>query len=174
MMVDARLGPSLLRAVAAMPPRSGIVLRPYALPSEGKAEMIRAIRRIARARHHLLIHAGRIRSGFDGSHISGKVTGAELLKARRGGSFLSMPVHDAKQAARARRFRAQAIFVSPVHATRSHPDAPSLGRAGFARLAAAAGRPAIALGGMTPSTFRWLRHQGAHGWAAIDHWIVEK
>ena len=58
-----------------------------------------------------------------------------------------------------------AVFLSPVFPTRSHPGAPVLGVHGFHVLAMQASVPVIALGGMTAERAReldWPR------WAAID------
>jgi len=87
-----------------------------------------------------------------------------------------MAVHDGAEAQRARRLGAVIMLISPVFPTRSHPGAPVLGRAGFAKLAAvtrgspAAAPRAIALGGMDAQRYRRLRLHGAQGWAAIDAW----
>ena len=60
--------------------------------------------------------------------------------------------------------RADALVLSPVFATRSHPGAPPLGPLRFRLLARQARVPVIALGGMT------ARRAAALGaaWAAID------
>jgi len=57
------------------------------------------------------------------------------------------------------------VLLSPVFPTRSHPGQPTLGPVRFRLLAARAGLPVIALGGMNRATARrlaWPR------WAAID------
>ena len=82
-----------------------------------------------------------------------------------------MAVHDAREAAAARRRGADLAFVSPVFATRTHPGAPTLGRAGYARLAARLPMPVIAMGGMDAARAARLRPR-PHGWAAIDAWLM--
>lgn len=168
-MTDRRLGQALPRIIAAMPPRSGVIIRPYAMDAKGRMAMIRTIRRIGRAKRHLLLIADQWQQGFDGRH-----GGGEAARAQRpsGGGILSMPVHDRREASRAIRLGATLCLLSPVWPTRSHPEAPTLGMRGFARLAAGLCRHTnvIALGGMTADHFRILRRHGAHGWAAIDGW----
>ena len=61
--------------------------------------------------------------------------------------------------------RADAVLLSPVFATRSHPGAPSLGPLRFLLMAQKAALPVIALGGMTAQRAARLR---VHRWAAID------
>jgi thiamine-phosphate pyrophosphorylase len=73
--------------------------------------------------------------------------------------------HDLAEVELANRCRADAVLISPVFATASHPDAKLLGPARFRELAAHAQMPVIALGGMTAERAKeldWPR------WAAID------
>lgn len=162
LMVDARLGARIPAIIAAMPPRSAVVVRPYAMRAEGRVELIRAIRRVARAKRHLmLIAGGGPDAGFDGRHGGdGRTTG-----------FLSLPVHDGHELAQANRLGADAVLISPVWPTRSHPDGNCLGKRGFARLAAGSSADVIALGGVTARGFARLKIHGATGWAAIDAWL---
>lgn len=162
LMCDARLGTRMSAIVAAMPPRSAVVVRPYAMQVEKRAELIRSIRRVARAKHHLLLIAGGgSDAGFDGRHGG----------ACRTKGFLSLPVHDRRELAQANRLGADAVLISPVWPTRSHPDGNTLGRQGFACLAAASMARPVALGGVRARQFARLRIHGATGWAAIDAWL---
>ena len=73
--------------------------------------------------------------------------------------------HDAREIEAANAIRADAVALSPVFATRTHPDAATLGPLRFRALAALARMPVIALGGMTTeraAELDWPR------WAAID------
>lgn len=160
LMTDARIAGALPQIIAALPPRSAVVIRPYALGASAGGGAVRAFRRIARAKRHLLLLAGRgdVRA-YDGRHgFNGCMKGRPL----------SVPVHDRCEAARARRAGVPVVLVSPVFPTRSHADARPIGRRGFRSLAAQAGGRAIALGGMDAARFRFLRFDGAHGWAGID------
>ena len=162
LMVDARLGNSVPAIVAAMPPRSAVVVRPYAMQIEGRAALIRAIRRAARAKRHLLLIAGGgSDAGFDGRHGGG----------RRTTGFLSLSVHNQRELAKANRLRADAVLISPVWPTRSHSGDRCLGKRGFARLAAGSSAKGIVLGGVTARGFARLKIHGAEGWAAIDSWL---
>ena len=73
--------------------------------------------------------------------------------------------HCLREIALAQRAHADAILLSPVWPTRSHPGARGLGALRFRLLAARARVPVIALGGMTPLRARAL---GWARWAAID------
>jgi thiamine monophosphate synthase len=59
------------------------------------------------------------------------------------------------------------VFVSPVFATISHPDAAALGVAAFARLARETTMPVYGLGGITDENAEQLAGSGAAGLAAI-------
>ncbi|MDF7777921.1 thiamine phosphate synthase, partial [Sphingomonas sp. AOB5] len=77
--------------------------------------------------------------------------------------------HSRREAIAAIRRGADALFVSPVFATRSHPGAPALGRVRFGLMVQGLGVPVIALGGMNARRMRGLP---AHGYAAIDSWLT--
>jgi thiamine-phosphate pyrophosphorylase len=61
------------------------------------------------------------------------------------------------------------VFLSPVFATRSHPEAQPLGPDGFDALARQTRLPVIALGGMDEARAEGLAE--AYGWAGIDAWL---
>ena len=73
--------------------------------------------------------------------------------------------HDAAELAIANRHGADGVFLSPVFPTRSHPGAPTLGKAAFLGLAASSDAPVIALGGMDAEKAAEL---GWRRWGAID------
>ena len=71
----------------------------------------------------------------------------------------------------AERDGAALLFLSPVHATRSHPEAAPLGLDGFAALAGKTALPVIALGGMNAERACETARLGGYGWAGIDAWL---
>jgi len=82
---------------------------------------------------------------------------------------LSASCHSADELRRARAMGADFALLSPVFATSSHPDRRPLGVTSFKRLAAAAGLPVIALGGITPTN----RHQLAGFGVAVIGAILD-
>jgi thiamine-phosphate pyrophosphorylase len=74
-------------------------------------------------------------------------------------------VHSLRELAIAHRTGADALLVSPVFPTASHPGAQTLGAVGLKLLSARARVPVIALGGMTRHRARTAR---IARWAAID------
>jgi len=156
LMTDERLGRSLPDAVARLPEGAGIVFRHYSLEESER----RALFETVRAAHEgLLLLAGPADLaaiwGADGSH--GRHQGA-----------LTASAHDLAELRMAEAIGVRLVFLSPVFPTRSHPDRPALGAAGFAALAGQTDRPVIALGGMNAQRAKGL--PGAYGWAGIDAW----
>jgi len=92
-----------------------------------------------------------------------------FLRARRAGApwaLLTVAAHGPAGLRRARRLRADLVFLSPIFATPSHPGAAALGPWRWAALARRAGRPVAALGGITAHTAARVPPQ-ACGLAAI-------
>ncbi len=160
LMTDERMGDALWRALRRLPPGSGVVFRHYATPPAERRTLGLAIRRIAHARGLVLVSAGAM-PGIDGRH-GGRRPNASAL--------LTRAVHDRREAQAAAIAKADAVFVSPVYPTRSHPGAAAIGPAKARRIGRTAGAPIIALGGVTPTRWRKLRLIGFYGWAAIDGW----
>jgi len=156
-MTDERLGP-LLPVLRRLPPGAGVVFRHHATPPAERRALLRHATRIAVARRLVLVAAGR--ATRDGLHGGG----------RKGSRRQTAPAHDRREAIAGRRAGAQVLFVSPVFATRSHPDAAPLGPLAAARIGKGLGAGVIALGGMTPRRWRRIRHLGFDGWAAIGAW----
>jgi len=157
LMTDERLGERLWDALAALPKGSGVILRHYGLPSAERRVLFAKIARIARRRGLVLVVAGTERLEHAPRH--GRHRGA-----------LTAPVHSRREAIAAVRNGAKLIFVSPVHATRSHPGARTLGAVRLGLLIRGSNVPVIALGGMNERRWRALRPLGVYGWAGIDGW----
>ena len=163
LMTDERLGEGLLPAVERLPRGGGIVFRHYSLPARDRRVLFNRVKVVARRRRLLLLLAGpdwQARAwGADGSHGRG-----------RGLGLRSAPVHNLEEIRAAERADASLLFLSPLHATRSHPGAEPLGPARFAELARRTRLPVIALGGMDSEKAHELPALGAYGWAGIDAW----
>lgn len=162
---DARNDAVLERALSQLPRGSGIVFRHYHLDANARRARFAAVARICRCFGHRLLLAGDAaqarRWGADGYY------GANIGPARGLAMLRLVTVHDMRELRRANAGRADAVFLSPVFATRSHPGAQALGPARFALMARHAAMPVIALGGMNRRNFRRVA-DAAHGWAAID------
>lgn len=79
--------------------------------------------------------------------------------------------HSERAVVAAARAGVDAVLISPVFATASHPGAKTLGVVRFARLARLAAEKGLrvyALGGVTPGLVRRLAGTGTYGMAGIS------
>lgn len=161
---DARNDAALALALARLPRGSGLIFRHYHLGDAARYQRYRTLRHVAQARGHIVILADRARTAH-AWRADGSYGAPRALAPRRAGQIRLATAHNAGEIAAANRAGADAILLSPVFATRSHPGAAYLGPVRFRLLARLARMPVIALGGMTPRNARrlcWAR------WAAID------
>ena len=124
-----------------------------------------ALVRIANTRGILVLIANdvrlAVRCNADGVHFSEANVGqATHWRALRPRWFISTSAHGLRGAFAAK--FVDAIFLSPVFRTRSHPQSPPLTAVRANRMAAAFAKPVYALGGVTAQNARLL-----HGFAGI-------
>ncbi|HET7708574.1 MAG TPA: thiamine phosphate synthase [Sphingomicrobium sp.] len=168
LMTDERMGERLWQAIDRLPIGDGaVVVRHYGLASEQRAALAGQIAAVCGKRGLMLAIAkdAALARSLDAElvHHPDTVPGDGLAFSR--------PVHALADAEQARREGASLVFVSPIHATRSHPGTKPLSRELARRIVRAAGCPAIALGGMDARNFVRAEKDGFYGWAAIDAWI---
>lgn len=156
LMTDERQGERLWTALERLPRGAGVVFRHYRLGPRERRLLFLKVRALCRRRRLVLVAAGDALPGAAGSH------------ARRGRGLVTWSAHNLREIRAAEQAGAQAIFLSPVFPTRTHPGRRALGERRFALLARRTRLPVIALGGMDARRFARLR--GAYGWAAIDAW----
>ena len=156
-MTDERLGEGLWDALARLPRGGGVVFRHYATPPTERRRLFTRVVEVARARGLVVVRGGAwCGAGADGVHN------------QPGRGWRTASAHSLAEAQAAVEEGADAVFVSPVFATRSHPGRGALGIRGAEQIAQVIEVPAIALGGMNAERFRELG--GFYGWAAIDAW----
>ncbi|MBA4353270.1 MAG: thiamine phosphate synthase [Novosphingobium sp.] len=158
-MSDARNDAALERALARLPRGSALVFRHYHLSPAPRRVRFERLARIARA-HGISVIGARLPRGWKVDGVYG--TAGEIA---RGHGLRLATAHCLAEIGRAVRAGADAVLLSPVFATRSHPGAAVLGPVRFALIARQSPVPVIALGGMTRGRAANLR---VHGWAAID------
>ncbi|WP_043969747.1 MULTISPECIES: thiamine phosphate synthase [Acinetobacter] len=88
---------------------------------------------------------------------------AELVIGKR----LIAACHDAVALQHAHQIGCDAVFLSPVNATTTHPEAQGLGWEGFAELAQGCDIPVFALGGVAPADLEQAQKHHAYGLAGI-------
>lgn len=163
LLSDARNDELLPRALRSLPRGSAFVYRHYHLDPRSRRARFDELMPLVADGGHLLILSGsddEARAwGAAGSYGPPEAVGdaPELMRVAA--------VHDAHEIAHANAAAADAAMLSPVFATRTHPNAVPLGAERFHALAALAEMPVIALGGMT---FERAKELGWSRWAAID------
>jgi thiamine-phosphate pyrophosphorylase len=169
LLSDPRRLPDPRPAVAGLPRGAGVIARGVA------AALLADLARLCRCRGVVLLVAAdgqaALRHGA-GLHLPDRTPARALLPfllRRRGRRrpLLVCAAHGRRGVVRARRLGADAILLSPAFPTASHPGAPALGPLRWAALARAAGRPALALGGITATTAARLPPRVAAGLAGI-------
>ncbi len=110
-------------------------------------------------------HPARYWTRADGVHLSS----AALMScvARPDVDWCVASCHDVAQLARAAAIDADAAVLGPVRETASHPGATGIGWDAFASLAADAGLPVYAIGGLDEADLPAALEAGAHGVAMI-------
>ncbi|MEL7691794.1 thiamine phosphate synthase [Citromicrobium bathyomarinum] len=163
LLSDARNDAVLAEALVTMPARSGFVFRHYHLQPAERRERWEMLRSIVRSKNHLMVLSGDADTGVEWG--ADGIYGPPGKLGRRPGLLRLATAHDGREIHLANRNGADALFLSPVFPTRSHPGGGALGATLFHDLAARSTIPVIALGGMTAERAREL---GVRRWAAID------
>jgi thiamine-phosphate pyrophosphorylase len=162
-------------AARRLPAGSAVILRDYDAPD--RLALALRLRRLTRERRLLLLVAAdwrlAARIGADGVHLPEGMAGggrlAPLLgRQRRTGRLLTAAAHSRAALARAAELTADAVLLSPVFPTASHPEATVLGSMGFRRLARRAELSVVALGGITAANALRLSGSAAAAIAGIS------
>lgn len=165
---DEHRTPEPLHMIAGLPKGCGVVFRHYGVAA--RATLARAVLATCRAQDRVALVAGDANLakdfGTDGIHLPAHMlcTLTELPFAQ----LITAAVHDEAEIRRAEALGVDAVFLSPVFPTASHPDGAALGIAKFVELVAATRLPVYALGGVSETTAPQLMGSGAVGIAAVE------
>ena len=157
-------------AMQAMPRGAGVIFRHYNAPD--RAAIAGTLRMLAAQRGLVFLVGGDVKLAAavraDGFHAPERLI-HRAAAARRllPHGIVIAAAHGIPGLVAAERALVDAVLVSPVFATASHPGARPLGVLRFAALAMQAAMPVIALGGMTPEGFARLTGTAVSGYAAI-------
>lgn len=169
---DTRLSDPL-RYLTALPPESAVIVR--ARNSNRIIAQAEALKQSAPARMWILAAimtpmTPMMRTpAIDGFHLPelGLRRWRKYQLQRRQCSLVTAAVHSRLAAWRASLLGVDAVLLSPVFATSSHPGGRHLGLYRFARIAQCISVPVIALGGISAKDVRRVRLAGASGIAGI-------
>lgn len=169
-LTDRNRVPDPDKILAALPAGSGVVVRDYGY--DNRPSLATGLTTIAKARRLVLLVAGdpvlAEAMGADGFHAPER--DLPRLKALRIACphwLITAAAHSPAAIAQAAKGGADAVFVSPVFATASHPDAPHLGVDRLRRIVEQSALPVIALGGVDGETVDQLDGLPLAGIAAI-------
>jgi thiamine-phosphate pyrophosphorylase len=160
---DQRNDAVLEEALARLPNESGFVFRHYHLEPAPRRERFGQLAFACRRAGHLVVLSADADTAVEWD--ADGVYGPPAKLSQRTGLLRFAAVHGTKEIRLADRAEVDAMFLSPVYPTRSHPDGRYLGKNRFLTLASLAKAPVIALGGLNAERAADL---GWPRWAAID------
>jgi len=171
LMTDQARLPDPVAAARFLPRGSAVILRHT--DAGMRAVLGRALAAIARERGLLLLVAGDARLaselGAHGLHLpEARSREAAHWHALRPSWLITAAAHSVRGLTVARLAGADAALLAPVFATPSHPDRQPLGVLRVRLLAARAGLPVYALGGINARTIARLKDARLAGIAAIE------
>jgi thiamine-phosphate pyrophosphorylase len=171
-MTDAVRLPDPVAAILGLPPRSAVVLRER--DPDKLAARARQLLPLCRQRKIRLIIAGDWRVarevGAGGLHLpeaTVRCGASRWRRMRRRDWVVTAAAHSPRAIRLAARLGVDAVLLSPVFATASHPEAKTIGPLRFARWTRASPLPVYALGGIDAGHAARLGASGAVGFAGI-------
>ena len=166
MMDDVRL-PDPLPAVRALPPGSIVVVRAKA--AARRRTLAFAVAKIARARRLIVLIAGDAdlarACGAKGVHLSEARVGEAAALRARGFPLVTAAAHSFSALRQAKNM--DAVFLSPVFPTQSHPGRAAYGPVRANLMAQQSAAPVYALGGITGRNAVQLSEGAFDGIAAV-------
>ncbi len=169
LLTDSLRLPDPRALLPRLPAGSAVILR-HADP-KARAALAAQLAPLCRRHRLLLLVAGdpalALRVGAAGVHWPERELPRGRWRRPRRTMLVTAAAHGKAAIQAARRAGVDAVLVSPVLPTRSHPGAPVLGIWRFVALVARAPLPVYALGGINRHTARRLAGSGAAGIAAI-------
>jgi thiamine-phosphate pyrophosphorylase len=172
LMTDNVRLPDPTIAIRGLPTGSAVILREQ--DGARRAALADRVRPLCRRRSVRLLIANDWRLALaiaaDGVHLSEASVrrgSRHWSQARRTGWIVTAAAHSTAAIRRAAKLGVDAVLLSPVFATKSHPGAQTIGPLRFAHWVGESPIPVYALGGIDARRAHRLRNSGAAGFAAI-------
>ena len=161
-----------LDAIKKLPKNSAVILRDYNLSFEKRFELGKKIKKICREKKILFLVAANyklaLKLGADGMHLPEKlIPNIYRIKQLNPQYIVCCAAHNYIAAVKAKKSGADAILVSPVFKTNSHPNQKPLGALKAQKLAKL-GIKTYALGGISAQNCKTLKNGGFTGFAGIS------
>jgi thiamine-phosphate pyrophosphorylase len=176
LMTDQTRVPDPVAAARMLPRGSAVILRHP--DAKKRASLGRALIEIAHARGLKLLIAGDAKLaaeiGAHGLHLpEARAREAAHWRALKPSWLITAAAHSARALTAARIAGADAALLAPVFATASHPEREPLGPLRARLMAARAGLPVYALGGINAETVARLKDADLVGIAAIEGLLAD-
>ncbi len=172
LMTDRERLPDPAPVVETLPRGGAVILRHYGDP--GREALAFRLAPLCRARGLRLLIAGdadlAIRVRADGIHLPEtqmRRSGRAWRMRHRPGWLVTAAAHSPNAVRRAAQAGVDAVLLSPVFPTQSHPGAAPIGPLRFAAWVRESPLPVYALGGVSVQSARRLASSGAAGFAGI-------
>ncbi len=174
LMTDAKLYDPVA-AARALPKGAPVIVR--AKTAAAKERLAAKLAGVARERALMLLISAddrlAARLGAGGVHLpESEAYRAADLRARHPDWIITSSAHSARALRRALGLPLDAVFLSPVFATRSHPGAAPLSPLRAFALARASLFPVYALGGIDAASVRRLADSPFAGIAIVGGWVA--
>lgn len=174
-MTDAVRLPDPIAAVKRLPFDAAVLVRHF--DPDARTKLVRELAPICHARHLILIVSDDLALAevyhADALHLPERRAAAPeaLAIRRRWRGLLTCAAHSSRAIKRAEAIHADAVLVSPVFQTPSHPKGAAIGTFRFMVWARAARCPVYALGGMSAATAGRVSGRTIVGIAGIGGFI---
>lgn len=172
-MTDDNRGPDPLELAKQLPSNAGLLFRHYA--NREREKLAGRVIQVCRDRGIFCLVAGDIHlaqsSGANGVHLPEHrlmQNRSSVIRYRAQGGIVTSSAHSLRAAVLADRFGVDALFISPVFPTKSHPNTKSLGLSRFAALTRPLSCSVFGLGGINENSAQRLYNAGAYGIAGIS------
>lgn len=168
-MTDTVRQPDWPEILRRLPAGFGVILRDYDHPA--RAELAANIAALCAARHLVLLVGGDAalaRQLGVGLHMPETLARRLARESLPAGQLRTQSAHGTKGLLQAGRLAADAVLLSPVFPTASHPGAKTLGPVRLAALVRQSPVPVYALGGVSAKNLNRLRASGIYGYAGIS------
>lgn len=156
------------QVIKGLGPNCGVILRDYNNPN--RTALIKTVIKQAKQQQLSLFIANsgdNVVRGAHNQHWPNTGRGGQRRHARH--QIVTTSAHNLGDLGRANRLGVDAVLISPVFTTKSHPDKKPLNIHRFARFARLAKMPVYALGGISAkSAKQLLQYKIAHGIAGIS------
>ena len=170
MMTDGKYLVEWKKLLENIPMGTGVIFRDYDHPQ--RRHLAYEYAEYCARRNLILLVSGDIGLSRElgvGVHMPEKQASSLVRQTVPPKTLVTQSAHNLKALLSAMRNKADAVIVSPVFATMSHPDVRPLGVVRFAQLCRMTTIPIFALGGINATNIRRLRPTSVRGYVAMRY-----